>query len=187
MDVLPERTPSLVSPLAIDFERFVLSASPALLRTAFLLSGDRDHAEDLLQAALWRVYQHWSVIRESPNGYAHAVLINLSRDRRRALRRRPAEVEPTDRPDVAAVDEIGRLLERDTVTRAVRGLPRRQREVVVLRFFLDLSVAETAAALGTSEGAVKAYAARGLARMRALFEGDLSCQETVKSEVRDVH
>jgi DNA-directed RNA polymerase specialized sigma24 family protein len=81
MDVLPERTPSLVSPLAIDFERFVLSASPALLRTAFLLSGDRDHAEDLLQAALWRVYQHWSVIRESPNGYAHTVLINLSRDR----------------------------------------------------------------------------------------------------------
>lgn len=173
-------------PLDAGFERFVVRASPMLMRAGFLLTGDRGHAEDLTQAALLRVYRRWGSIGDSPDAYAREVLVNLARDRGRALRRRPSEVELGDSSDVGVADESVRLLERDTLTRAVRQLPRRQREVVVLRFLLDLSVAQTATALGTSEGAVKAYAARALRRLRTLLEAYESAQEA-RSEVSDAH
>jgi RNA polymerase sigma-70 factor (sigma-E family) len=166
------QAPRNAPPLDAAFERFVVRASHALLRTALLLSGDRGHAEDLLQMTLLRVHRRWCAIRESPDAYAHEVLVNLSRDRWRGMSRRPVEVQQSDaRPELVA-DGIERLLERDTMAAAVRRLPRRQREVIALRFILDLSVAETATVLGTSEGTVKAYTARALARMRKLLAAD---------------
>jgi RNA polymerase sigma-70 factor (sigma-E family) len=153
-----------------SFERFVLSASPRLLRVAFLLTGDRSEAEDLLQNALVRLIDRWAQIRDSPGPYALQVLVNLSRDRHRRLGRRPREVAPEDGVELSYEDDASRLAQRDALAHAVRALPRRQREVVALRFFLDLSVADTATALRCSEGAVKAYTARALVHMRELLD-----------------
>jgi RNA polymerase sigma-70 factor (sigma-E family) len=174
---------------AVDaaFDRFVVRVSPLLLRAAFLLTGDRGHAEDLTQVALLRVYERWEAIDSSPDAYAREVLVNLTRDRRRTLARRPQEAELDDGADVRVNEAMPQMVERDTVVRAVRRLPRRQREVVALRFFLDLSVAQTAMTLGITEGAVKAYAARALARLRGLLEVDEPAQQKARSEVSDAH
>jgi RNA polymerase sigma-70 factor (sigma-E family) len=171
--------------LEVAFERFAARASSTLLRTAFLLTGDRGHAEDLLQATLWRVFRRWDGVRDSPDAYAYQVLVNLSRDRQRSLRRRAPEIREADTPQAFVVDEVEQFLERDAMTGAVRCLPRRQREVIALRCFLDLSVAETAAALGTREGTVKAYTARALARMRELVSNDCFARERASVEVRN--
>ena len=153
-----------------SFERFVVSASPRLMRVAFLLTGDRGEAEDLLQGALVRLVGRWRQISDSPEPYALQVLVNLSRDRHRRLGRRPRETAPEGAVERLEDDHAGRLMERDALAQAVRALPRRQREVVVLRFFLDLSVSDTALALRCSEGAVKSYTARAMTRMRELLE-----------------
>jgi RNA polymerase sigma-70 factor (sigma-E family) len=154
------------------------------LRTAFLLTGDRGHAEDLLQVALSRMARRWETIHTSPNGYAYALLVNLSRDRRRLLARRPRELPGPEFQAGVAPDPSSTVADRDAVVRAVRGLPRRQREVVVLRFFLDLSVVETAAALGFSEGAVKSHTSRALARLREMLEGGWGGPVDVQGEVQ---
>lgn len=149
-----------------DFDQFVLRVSDRLFRTALLLCGDRGHAEDLLQSALWRTYQHWGEIHDHPDSYSYRVLVNLSRDRRRLLRRRPQEVAwgcEGSQPEQSRQTVVTRA---ELVT-AIAALPRRLREVIVLRYFLDLSVFDTAASLRISEGAVKAYTARGLGRLRA--------------------
>jgi len=158
-----------------EFERFAVRVYPLLLRTACALSGDHGHAEDLVQTTLLRVHRRWGDVERSPDGFAYRVLINLSRDRRRGLLRRPPEtVLAGDRRELGwadgpAVAEFDRVLDRDAVTAAVVRLPRRMREVIVLRLLLDLSVAETAVALSTSDGTVKAYTARALARLRDLL------------------
>ncbi|WP_246128044.1 SigE family RNA polymerase sigma factor [Amycolatopsis rhizosphaerae] len=151
-----------------DFERFVLSRSTALLGIAVLLVGDRGHAEDLLQTALLRASLRWRAAREQPEAYVRRVLVNLARDRWRRSRRRVAEQSlddttprPADRRDPADL-----VADRTAIRQALAGLPRRQREVVVLRFFADLSVADTAETLGMSEGTVKAHTNRALARLR---------------------
>lgn len=151
-----------------EFEGFALRASAALLRTAYLLTGDRGHAEDLLQETLWRTSRRWSAVQSSPEAYARAVLVNLSRDRRRTLSRRVREHRSGE--PVAPGGETGHPGERMEMVQLVAQLPRRQREVVALRFFLDLSVADTAAALGMSEGTVKSYTARALAHLRELLD-----------------
>jgi RNA polymerase sigma-70 factor (sigma-E family) len=153
----------------LEFEVFARGVAASLLRSAFLLCGDRGHAEDLLQVTLWRTSQRWAAAREAPEAYAHRVLVNLSRDRRRGQRRRATERFGFDDRVEVGFDQTERVVQRDVVSRAVRRLPDRQREVIVLRFFLDLSVAETAAALGSSEGTVKSHTARALARMRELL------------------
>jgi RNA polymerase sigma-70 factor (sigma-E family) len=152
-----------------EFEAFARRAAPSLLRSAFLLCGDRGHAEDLLQVALWRTAQRWVVAAEAPDAYAYRVLVNLSRDRRRGQRRRVSESLGSDDRVHVALDHSERFAQRDVMSRAVRRLPVRQREVIVLRFFLDLSIAQTAVALGSSEGTVKSHTARALARMRELL------------------
>ena len=97
-----------------DFERFARQVSPALLRSAFLLTRDRGHAEDLLQMTLFRVARRWEEIEGSPRAFAYRVLVNLSRDRRRNLGRRPIEAPSSAAPlDVAARDVSERVLERD--------------------------------------------------------------------------
>jgi RNA polymerase sigma-70 factor (sigma-E family) len=154
-----------------SFEAFVDGRSTALLRTAYLLTGDRGHAEDLLQTALLRTARHWSRAREAPEAYVRRVLVNLSRDRIRSLFRRPREAPlPPDPDNLRAVDAgYERVAERRVVVGALAKLPTRQRQVVVLRFFEDLSVEQTAELLGFSAGTVKSYTSRALARLRELL------------------
>jgi RNA polymerase sigma-70 factor (sigma-E family) len=156
------------------FERFVEGRSTALLRTAYLLTGDRGHAEDLVQTALLRTARHWSRARAAPEAYAHRVLVNLSHDRIRRIFRRPRESPmPPDVHGLRAVDGgYERVAERGVVVGALNRLPTRQRQVIVLRFFEDLSVEQTAELLGFSTGTVKSYTARALARLRELLAAD---------------
>jgi RNA polymerase sigma-70 factor (sigma-E family) len=166
-----------------EFNAFASRASPSLLRSAYVLTGDRGHAEDLLQLTLLRTAQRWDAASQSPDAYAYRVLVNLSRDRRRRLRRRPVEQRQVeDRVNVVG-DPVARLLDRDAVTRAVRSRSSRQREVIVLRFFLDLSIAQTADVIGASEGTVKSHTARALDRMRELLADADMNPERVSTEV----
>lgn len=167
----------------VEFGRFAARVTPSLVRSGYLLTGDRGHAEDLAQVTLWRTARRWGALSGSPDAYAHEVLVNLSRDRRRSLRRRPREVAGLDLVVDRGHDGSEAWLERNAVVQAVRGLPRRQREVVVLRFFLDRSVAETAAVLGASEGTIKSYTARAMARLRVLLSDEPPAAAAVRSEV----
>ncbi len=182
--VAPNSRAIAACPYRAEFDAFARRASPSLLRCAYVLSGDRGHAEDLLQMTLWRTARRWPSARESPEAYAHRVLVNLSRDRRRDQRRRPTEAPESDHRVTAAGDQIEELVAREAMTQAVRCLPARQREVVVLRFFLDLSVTETAAVLGASEGTVKSHTARALARMRELLAEPDAASHITSAEVR---
>lgn len=146
------------------FDAFVRTSSDRLLRTAYLLTGDRHHAEDLVQTALLRTARRWSTARREPAAYARRVVVNLAKDRWRDRGRRPDEA-PLE-VDVAIPVTDG-IAERDRLLRAARQLPEGQRAVLVLRYFDDLSVAETAAALGCSEGTVKSQTARALDRLRS--------------------
>ncbi|MGI8559664.1 MAG: sigma-70 family RNA polymerase sigma factor [Solirubrobacteraceae bacterium] len=122
----------------------------------------------------------WEAARNSPHAYAHRVLVNLLHDRRRHLSRRVHE-----RPLDALDDRLARvahtaqgLVDRVSIIDAVRGLPLRQREVVVLRFFAELSVSETAAAIGSSEGTVKTHTSRALLALRRALTDD-AIQSTI--------
>jgi RNA polymerase sigma-70 factor (sigma-E family) len=152
------------------FEQFVAGSAATLLRSAYLLTGDRGQAEDLLQLTLLRTARRWHVARRAPEAYARRVLINLFRDQWRRSQRRVDEQPLDDASAEAASGHFADILAgREAVIAALRQLPARQREVLVLRFYSDLSVAETAAAIGASEGTVKSYTSRALARMRVLL------------------
>lgn len=161
---------------AIAFEDFVRARSAALLRTALLLTGgqSRPEAEDLLQTALERAYRHWSRICQSgdPERYVRRILANASTDWWRRLRRRPEHALSGDEPGPAVGDHAGTIADRDFLLRALTGLPPRQRAVLVLRYYCDMSEAEIADALGCSTGTVKSQASRGLARLREISRPD---------------
>lgn len=155
------------------FERFVAERSAQLLRIAYLLTGDRGAAEDLLQLTLLRAANRWRSAQRAPEAYARRVLVNLVRDRRRRAARRAAE-RPLEEAIVARAhglsrDHVDAVVGRNEVFDALARLSADQREVLVLRFYGDLSVADTAAATGTSEGTVKSRTSRALARMRELL------------------
>ena len=154
----------------MSFEEFVEGCSPRLFRTALLLAGqDRAMAEDVLQVALERAYRHWPRIcrMDDPERYVRRILANASNDRwRLAARWRERPLHPDD-PAPVAEDQAAMVAERDYLMRALAALPRRQRTVLVLRYFNDLSELEIADALGCSVGTVKSQASPGLARLRA--------------------
>jgi RNA polymerase sigma-70 factor (sigma-E family) len=152
-----------------EFDRFVATASPGLLRAAYLMTGDTGEAEDLLQTALLRVFRRWGAIAESPTAYAFTVLMNLSRDHRRRLHRQGTALASELRATTVAVDPVGRLLDRSEIVQAARRLPGPQQAVIACRYLLDFSVTETAVALDLPEGTVKSYTARALATMRDLL------------------
>jgi RNA polymerase sigma-70 factor (sigma-E family) len=145
------------------FDAFVASSSSRLLRTAYLLCGDRGHAEDLVQTALMRTARQWRRARDHPEAYARRVVVNLAKDRWRALSRRP--VEGPLEIDVPA-PEIGSVEDRDAILWAANQLPLGQRTVLVLRYFDDLSIEEAAATLGCTTGTIKSQTARALANLR---------------------
>lgn len=149
----------------VGFDNFVRTRSTALLRVAFLLTGDRHAAEDLLQEVLEQMYVRWPRIHGSADAYARRALVNRSTNRWRRRGRRPETA--LAHHDVAEQDHSDDVAVRDTVVTALRALPPRQRAAVVLRFLEDLPVADVARALDCSEGVVKSNTSRGLERLRA--------------------
>jgi RNA polymerase sigma-70 factor (sigma-E family) len=155
-----------------EFEAYVARDSGRLHGFAALLGGTWHDAEDLVQQALLRSASRWPTARERPEAYTRKILINLARDRWRS-RRYNAEHAADDLADLPAApwsDDISPALERQLLLRACRLLPVQQRAVLVLRFWEDRSVAETAAVLGCTEGTVKSHTHRALNRLRLVLE-----------------
>jgi len=151
-----------------QLEQLLAERGSDLMRTAALLAGSRQDGEDLLQAALERLLRRGGRL-DNPAGYLRRTLYNLAADgwRRQGAWRRKLVVlgasDPAAEADVMAAVDL-----RDALMRALRMLPPQQRTVIVLRYWEQLSEAETASVLGCSEGTVKSAASRGLQRMREL-------------------
>lgn len=158
-----------------DFAVFVRAVSPSLHRTAYLLVGSRERAQDVVQAALTRVYAAWSRRDDwdDPAAYARRAVVNvvLSSARRRWWGERSVAELP-EAPPLHAVDGV--VAERDALRRALVLLPARQRTAVVLRHYLDLAEADVAAAMDCPVGTVKSLTARGLAALRSTLGEELS-------------
>jgi RNA polymerase sigma-70 factor (ECF subfamily) len=156
-----------------EFREFVSVRTPALLRTAYLLTGDWGLAEDLLQTSLVKVYLALHRIRDlgAIEGYVRRVMVNTSTSwwRRRWRREVPTAELPESR-----VDPFAGHAEREVLWRQVLSLPARQRAVLVLRYYEDLSEVETARLLEISVGTVKSQASRALATLRARLTDDPS-------------
>ncbi len=153
-----------------EFRQFAAAFLPTLLRGAYLLLRDIDLAEDAVQGTMLRVFRHWGVARVAPEAYSRKTLVNVCRDHWRRQSRRPQEVSGNAETQPNEATSFSRdLEEREELAQALGELTRLQREVLVLRFFLDLSVAETAAVLDVPEGTVKSAAHRGLEQLRGLL------------------
>lgn len=164
-----------------SFEEFVAGSSPHLFTLARLLTGGhRAEAEDLLQSGFERAYRHWRRIsqREDPERYVRQILVNASIDRWRRIRRRPEGPLQLPGGDPAVADRSAEVADRDVLLRGLAMLPVRQRAVLVLRYFEDLSEVQAAAMLGCSVGTVKSQAARALARLRELTSETSETSET---------
>ncbi|MCF3129549.1 MULTISPECIES: SigE family RNA polymerase sigma factor [Streptomyces] len=150
-----------------QFQEFVRARWSHLVRTAYLLTGDRHHAEDLTQTALAKAYRSWRRVARSdhPEAYVRRILVSCNSDRFR--KRRVTEALTAAPPERAGhEDAVARADERSTLMTALAGLPPKQRAVVVLRYWEDLSEGEVAEALGCSTGTVKSQASKGLAKLR---------------------
>lgn len=148
------------------FREYVAGRSAALLRTAYLLTGDRSDAEDLLQTALAKTYLAWGRIRNAGavDSYVRRAMVNTRTSLWRA--RRVDEYPTGELPERAGRDVTADLDLHDALWRALGRLSRRQRAAVVLRYYEDLSEAETADALGVAVGTVKSTVSRALGRLR---------------------
>src|SRR5262245_7390986 len=149
-----------------DFEQFVVARRNALLRTAYLLTGNHHDAEDLVQAALIKVVPKWARIADRPEPYVRKVLARESVNRWRGRRWR--EVTTDVVPELMHHDGTDRIALLDDL----RRLSPRQRAVLVLRYFDDLTEADTAAALGISVETVKSHARDALERLRHQQTGE---------------
>jgi RNA polymerase sigma-70 factor (sigma-E family) len=149
------------------FETFVRAHATTLIRLAGALTGSPDVSEEVVQSALERVFVRWRRL-DDPLAYARQVVVNLCRDRGRG----PGRHERVGLPltDAAAPDVFGLHDDRDQLVRAVRALPYRQRAVLVLRFWHDLTEQQAADALGIRAGTVKSQTSRALQRLRGLLD-----------------
>ena len=149
-----------------DFDEFVVMRSPRLLRTAFLLTHDWAMAEDLLQASLTRAWFAWRRIDGDPEPYVRKILANTYASwwRRRWTSERPVAEVPED--GVPGTDPHALVDVRDELWRSLGRLPKRQRLVLVLRYFEDLSEAEVAEVMQCSIGTVKSQASKALTKLR---------------------
>lgn len=151
------------------FDAFVHAGGQALTRYAYLLVLDAQLAEDLVQQALLEVASRWSRLKDgNPEAYARKVILNgaASRARRRRVLSEDSVAEPPDRAEKS--DATGNLDQRLLFATVLRKLPPRQRAVLVLRYYDDLTEAETAAVMGCSVGNVKSQSHHALARLRQL-------------------
>ena len=147
-----------------EFEAFVSARAAALRRTAYLLCGDWHQAEDVVQIALTKLYLAWRRVekRDGIDGYARQIVVRCALDERRRGWRRE---RPTDTvPELPVPD--GGSDDRELLLAALATVPQQQRAVLVLRYWEDVSIAETARILGISEGAVKSASSRGLDNLR---------------------
>ena len=160
-------------PAAAEFAAFVVEHSASLHRAAYLMTGDRDRAQDAVQTALTRIYLAWSRRDswENPGAYAHQVVtrVVLSSSRRRWWGERPTG-DVMERVVAAPRSDLESVEDRDLLRRALQALPVKQRSAVVLRFYLDLSEADAAQAMRCPVGTVKSLTARGLASLRTLLK-----------------
>jgi RNA polymerase sigma-70 factor (sigma-E family) len=148
------------------FHEFVAARSSRLFRTAFLMVGDYQLAQDLLQESLVKTYVAWPRLRDVANAeaYARRVIVTTSTSwrRRRSFHERPTAALPE-----AVVADVADVIATDAdLWTQLHALPSRQRAAVVLRYCLDLSEAQTAELMGCTVGSVKRHASRGLARLR---------------------
>jgi RNA polymerase sigma-70 factor (sigma-E family) len=146
-----------------DFEVFVATRSAGLMRTAYLLTGSRADAEDLLQTTLAKVFLSWARIEDkgAADAYARRTMTTTQIS---VWRRRRVDEVVTDRVPEVVVPAAPDL--DDSLWMALTSLPKRQRAVIVLRYYEDLSEAEIAAVLGCSTGTVKSQAAKAMAKLR---------------------
>jgi RNA polymerase sigma-70 factor (sigma-E family) len=162
------------------FDRFVDEVTDDLVRTGYLMTWDLDETEDLVQETLLRVARRWARVEsmDHPTAYARRILVNLVIDgqtRRRRLRHELAVDADgvSDRPaDTGAGGGQDGIDDAAEFRWALATLPRRQRVVIVLRYWEDLPEAEVAEILGCSRGTVKSTASRGMARLRLLLAVD---------------
>ena len=145
------------------FRAFVVTNGAALQHAARLLTGDHQRGEDLVQTALTRLYLKWDRV-DAPLAYARKALVNAHIDstRRRWWGERPTEVLP-ELPSPSATTEVD---ERDELRRLLGGLEPKERAVIVMRYYCDLSETDTAQTLGMPVGTVKSTCSRALARLR---------------------
>ncbi|MGW6280811.1 SigE family RNA polymerase sigma factor [Kribbella sp. NPDC055071] len=154
------------------FVEFVEAAIPSLRRTAYLIADDRHKADDFVQETLYKLYLAWPKVQRADNPFAYArrMLINVTYAAgRRSWRREIASADVPERT-VQSADFAAGHAERDEVLEALRALGPRQRACVVLRYYEDLSVEQTAEILGCSKGTVKSQAARGLDTLRKAID-----------------
>ena len=159
-----------------EFDRFVSASTPALLRAAFLVVQDQHEAEDIVQETFMRLAKRWPRVRRMnhPAAYARRVMLNLALDGSPKRRRRREELAE-QLPELPGAEDVETRLDTyDDIVRALAALAPRQRAVLVLRYFLDLSEAETADALQCSLGTVKSTASRGLVRLQEALPPTLS-------------
>jgi RNA polymerase sigma-70 factor (sigma-E family) len=156
-----------------EFERFVAESTRPLLRAAYLVVGDVAEAEDVVQECLIKVARRWPRVRtmDHPLAYARRVLINVALDGSHGRVRRRDELELPNAlqngHDEGSARELAAVDARSELEQALAMLPPRQRAVLVLRYFEDLSEADTAAVLGCSLGTVKSTASRALTRLQS--------------------
>ena len=161
-----------------DFSAYLAARQAGLLRTAFLLTGDRHHAEDLVQTAFAKLYLAWDRVQDrgSVDGYVRRILVNENNSAwRRGWKRREVA---TDRvPESAPVDHAYDDGRSAALWDVVQTLPPKARAVVVLRYYEELSEAETADVLGISVGTVKSQTSRALAALRERTPANLNPRE----------
>lgn len=175
----------------MSFSEFVLARSDRLYRTALLLTKDPHLAHDLVQEALLRAWRSWDRITEEPGGYVRTILVRefLTGRRRRWHGEQPTEHLPEQLGSTGTTGPVGPaapdgpdMETRLTLADAVRALPPQQRAVVVLRYFHDLTEADTARILGLSVGTVKSHHSRALTALR--IDEHLADDEVEASEGR---
>ncbi|MGH9171823.1 MAG: SigE family RNA polymerase sigma factor [Acidimicrobiales bacterium] len=160
-----------------QFDRFADEVTDKLVRTAYLLTWDLSETEDLVQETLLRVARRWDRVRsmDHPIAYARRILVNLVIDGAQGRSRRNTELKPGPDGDLEALPDVDSLVPFQSVDAvcdlrwALGTLGRRQRAVIVLRYWEDLSEADVADLLGCSVGTVKSTAFRGLARLREVL------------------
>lgn len=164
--------------MSASFDEFVTHHGPELLRLAYMLSGSREQAEDLVQNALVKTYRRWDTVAtaDRPIAYVRTIVVreHVSRWRRLSNREVPGAIPDSiasDSPDDA-------IAETDAMWRLLATLPRRQRAVLALRYYEDLSDSDIAQVLGCSAGTVRSNASRGLASLRhSAIEREVSGDE----------
>jgi RNA polymerase sigma-70 factor (sigma-E family) len=155
-----------------SFEAYVRASGPRLKRLAFLLTGDLNEAEDLLQSAYAKAMPHWSKVSgyDVPDAYMRRVMVSIRTSwwrRSRGRERLVSEIPELPRHGTGATNVGDSVVDKQVLLAALQALPERQRAAVVLRHWCDLSEAETAQTMGCSVGTVKSNTSKGLARLRA--------------------